>query len=466
MENARSDRLSIGSFNAQSIRNKTASVLNIISEQSLDIFSIVETWVEPEDVVIRTITPDGFVCVDRPRSQEVSGDRPARGGGVALVFRDTFQYRKLDFDLDPRTFEFLAVMLTLGGVRTLVVTIYRPDGRNNAFYGEFESLLEMIVVYNCNFIILGDVNIHLDVATDPSAKKFSSTVDSFGLSQMVESPTHRAGHTLDIVLVRRDRSEGVSISVQPPVISDHSVITIQLPICRPPPISFNVTTRPWKKFDREAFSRELMGSILCSSEDAWNEMSVDDLSEAYSSVLTSLVDRLAPRIVVRKHYRPITPWFNAVCRAEKRRSRCFERVYRRTGLAQDRSNWINQLRSSQLVYQRVQHEFWQTLITNSSGNARKLWNSLSSVMGRNRCSSTTSSGLTADSFAKFFCDKVSDVRSSTAGAADPEYAAFHGHPLDEFDLLSISDVVRLIKDSPTKACGLDPIPTWLVKEFV
>ena len=82
------------------------------------------------------------------------------GQGVALVFRAVFHYRKLDFDLNPQTFEFLAVMLTLGVVRTLVVTIYCPDGRNNAFNGEFESLLEMIAVYNCNFIILGDVNIH------------------------------------------------------------------------------------------------------------------------------------------------------------------------------------------------------------------------------------------------------------------------------------------------------------------
>ena len=104
---------------------------------------------------------------------------------------------------------------------------------------------------------------------------------------------------------------------------------------------------------------------------------------------------------------------------------------------------------------------------NSSGNARKLWNSLSSVMSRNRCSSTTLSGLTADSFAQFFCDKVSDVRSSTAaGAADLEYADFHGHRLDEFAQLSISDVERMVKDSPTKACSLDTIPTWLVQEFV
>ena len=136
----------------------------------------------------------------------------------------------------------------------------------------------MIVVHNCNFIILGNVNIHLDVATDPSTKKFSSIVDSFSLLQMIETPTHRASHTIDIVLVRHNRSEGVSISIQLLVISDHSVITIQLPICRPPLISFNVTTQPWKNFDRKAFGRELLSSILCSSEDIWNEMSVDDLS--------------------------------------------------------------------------------------------------------------------------------------------------------------------------------------------
>ena len=57
------------------------------------------------------------------------------------------------------------------------------------------------------------------------------------------------------------------------------------------------------------------------------------------------------------------------------------------------------------------------------------------------------SDLTADSFSKFFSDKVNDVRASTAGSADPEFTAFHGHPLDEFIPLSVSNVVRLVKDS-------------------
>ena len=80
-------------------------------------------------------------------------------------------------------------------------------------------------------------------------------------------------------------------------------------------------------------------------------------------------------------------------------------------------------------------------------------------MGRKR-GSRAHSGLTADSFSKFFSDKVNDVRASTAGSADPEFTAFHGHPLDEFIPLSVADVIRLVKDFPTKACGLDPVPTW------
>ena len=87
-------------------------------------------------------------------------------------------------------------------------------------------------------------------------------------------------------------------------------------------------------------------------------------------------------------------------------------------------------------------------------------------MGRDRGRSPAPSGLSADSFLTFFNDKVGDVRSSTAGAAGPDYSIFHGQGLDEFQQLSPSEVVRLIKDSPSKACSLDPVPTWLVKELI
>ena len=86
-------------------------------------------------------------------------------------------------------------------------------------------------------------------------------------------------------------------------------------------------------------------------------------------------------------------------------------------------------------------------------------------MGRKRGSQRQSS-LMADSFSTFFSDKVNDVRVPTAGSADPEFTAFHVHSLDEFIPLSVADVVCLVKDSPTNACGLYPVLTWLVKDFM
>ena len=80
-------RIIIGSFNAQSIRNKTASILDIISEQSLDIFSIVETWVEPEDIAIRAITPMGSYVLTSLEHRMFPGI-VLRGAGALLSFSD------------------------------------------------------------------------------------------------------------------------------------------------------------------------------------------------------------------------------------------------------------------------------------------------------------------------------------------------------------------------------------------
>ena len=44
-----------------------------------------------------------------------------------------------------------------------------------------------------------------------------------GLVQLVNGPAHRAGHTLDVVIARTDTV--VSVVVDPPIFSDHSLIT-------------------------------------------------------------------------------------------------------------------------------------------------------------------------------------------------------------------------------------------------
>ena len=113
------------------------------------------------------------------------------------------------------------------------------------------------------------------------------------------------------------------------------------------------------------------------SPDDWMEKSVDELADIYHSTLSFLVDRHSPRIVINKHYRPITPLFNDACRAQKRKA-----VWRQwrgsiaepeQGVIEDRKRWIEQLRAFQKFYRQVQNIYWQMLISDISGNARKLW---------------------------------------------------------------------------------------------
>jgi hypothetical protein len=112
----------------------------------------------------------------------------------------------------------------------------------------------------------------------------------------------------------------------------------------------------------------------------------------------------------------------------------------------------------------AQDLFWKTSVENSSGNARKLWNTLSSIMGNKKRSPIIDS-LNADTFLQTFEAKVKDVRASTAGSAPTEYSNFVGSRLNQLAEISLEDTETLIQQSSDKSCGLDPAPTWLVKEF-
>ena len=90
--------------------------------------------------------------------------------------------------------------------------------------------------------------------------------------------------------------------------------------------------------------------------------------------------------------------------------------------------------------------YWQTLISESSGNARKLWNTLSSVMGKKK-GSIVQENFTPELFLNSIMDKVSGVRSSTVGSPAPEFSNFVGSPLNQFSTIDqsvIEDSIRKV----------------------
>ena len=60
--------------------------------------------------------------------------------------------------------------------------------------------LDRLAVITNDVIITGDLNFHLDNLNDADAVRFNGTLEADGLVQHVVGPTHKKGHTLDIVI--------------------------------------------------------------------------------------------------------------------------------------------------------------------------------------------------------------------------------------------------------------------------
>ena len=141
-------------------------------------------------------------------------------------------------------------------------------------------------------------------------------LESFGLIQSVRGLTHNGGHTLELVITRSDHPAPV-IRVDPPKISDHSVVFADLLLQRPPIRLIDVDTRAWKNFDADKFRSDLLCSQLCSSVDGLSDLSVDEIQEIYDTTLSSLLNKHAPKRRMRRRYQPLVHWFDSECSAAR-----------------------------------------------------------------------------------------------------------------------------------------------------
>ena len=103
--------------------------------------------------------------------------------------------------------------------------------------------------------------------------------------------THRHGGTLDHVWTRSDETV-INLTVDPPdMISDHSLVTWQIPFLRQRLTVVNKSIRSWKKVDRRLFRQSIIDSELfdlSSGNDA------DSMFATYDRVLRELSNKFAP----------------------------------------------------------------------------------------------------------------------------------------------------------------------------
>ena len=355
--------INIGLLNCRSVVYKTLAIKDHIVDNDCDLFAITESWLSPsshpplnsgailpgkccrDKHVIKSLVPSGYKFLHIPRDR--------KGGGVALIYKEGIDIKPQECRIYS-TFEYMECLLKSNSRWVRLLILYRPPpSKENrltykAFISEFTCILEILSLSVGELCIIGDFNLHVDNLKDSSAAKFLNLLEVFGLQQNVSKPTHKHGHTLDLVITRLSESLISDMNVLNPMISDHHTVLFKLMIDKPKFRKERIFFRSWKKIDRTAFSNDLSNMIDLSKP---NALHIDENVSLYNTKLGLLVDKHAPLKDKNITIRPNAPWYNKDINTAKRYRRKLEHKWLKTGKESNKLDFKNQCKLvSEMVF--------------------------------------------------------------------------------------------------------------------
>ncbi|XP_071847575.1 uncharacterized protein [Apostichopus japonicus] len=330
-------------------------------------------------------------------------------------------------------------------------------------------------------VITGDFNIHVDDVSDMHARKFNDLISSFGLEQHVKDHTHSAGHVLDLLITRECDNLVLSTPDVAHFISDHAFVHSDLAFLKLRLDRKSISFRKYKAIDIAMFKRDIQASPLFTITSDMTVTSPTDLDRIvalYNTTLRELIDKHAPVKTKVITIRPVVPWMNDEIKQGKCARRKAERCWRKCPVydpvdrefrKQQFQHHRNSVRA-QLIRAKTEH-YSQKVIDCSSDSKRliELMNSLLKPNCDIQYPPTISLDELSNDFGDYFMSKIDKIRDELDNDDVPDICrqniAHSATPsFHSFSVLSEEDVRALLRQSPSKHCVNDPIPTWLLKE--
>jgi len=459
--------LHIALVNPCSVRNKTADICEHVVSSSIDICLFTETWLKGRDSVVRAeLKPEGYNFKDNPRP---SG---RNGGGLGIMFRNGIKCKTISAG-GKSSFEYANYSVMYENTKLDIHVVYRPPFSSKhpvttaTFFEEFQSYLSDIVKSPLPLYIAGDFNIHVDLPSDRDALKLSKLLQMYDLIQHVTFPTHRSGHSLDLVITRNCHDLLVTHTASEYMISDHIFVHTHVNFPRPALRLSTVTYRKLKEVDHRALSADFceMTSNLMNITD------IDQLAKVYNTELRSVLDKHAPIVSKTIVERQRLPWFDSeLCDLKTSRRRA-EDLWRKNkdpgslvAFHQARNKYVHALHSKRTVY-------LSSLISDAGQDCKKLFNIVNTLCDKkhdNPLPEHDSLESLVSVFGFFFKDKIDKIDAdmgATQPPIIPKRSGVSGNLLS-YEAVTQEEVRKLVSFAKTTSCPADPIPTKLLKEHL
>lgn len=464
----------IAHFNCQSIFptaefDKPLLLEEFVKDKNIDILAVTETWIPPTapPSVVRSFTPTGFSFSHSSRKDTLRG----RGGGIGFIYKKSLNFSPIllpEFD----TFECLGHKLVIKNRSYICVCLYRHiSSTTGQFLNEFGSLLEILATSSSDLLLLGDFNIHVNKNNDYSSCSFSSLLESFGLCQYVDFPTHKvSGNILDLFISNLDKNLISAVESGHLPFSDHEPYVCELQLLKDyrPKESFKFC-RIFKSFNYNNFSEDLKHTDLFTRDNSL--LDLDHFIDLFYNTLQTLLDKHAPIKRIKVVDRVNQPFYTPEIKLQKQIRSKLESKWRRDKTTENETKFKFQAKHVSHLLKIAKRNYYRRTISEYACNPKKLWNVLSSLLGRGKCStlpqSLNDASLSA-SFADFFDNKVKRLSASLLSrlniGASPHVVPPLQPPLLSFlSDASENEVLAAINRSSNAFMDSDILPTKYMK---
>ena len=470
--------LKLACFNTRSLCNKTCGVLELLKDNSVDICCITESWLKSKDsAIFAEIHDHGFEIFSAPRR--------GRGGGVAFLF-DPARLKPIRNNTTKfSSFEVLECLIKTSSQLIRLCVVYRStqisckerynETKISKFTEEFEGYLDSLLQKSGTPVLCGDFNIHVEDLNDKVAKNFIDLYESKGFLQHVNSPTHIAGGTLDLVLTLGSKADSIAvhnleIESDTATTSDHYLVHFELPVKLQQAtevLSEVKQFRELKKIDVSVFRQDLASSPLNTTD--LSLLKLDDAVKLYQDVLECLLDKHAP-VLSRKFRINKTPWWDITCqqaRSEKRKAK------RNIKGSESKSVYKEKCIDAAIIINKARNRFYDKKLSSLKGDPRGTYKVINRLLDKQYGSNTVPNGesdeVIASNLMTFFDNKVKTIYSDISNSPQAPYVNSQSNPADsvpglsEFHAISTFELTDVIKNMPNKSSALDVIPMWLFK---
>ena len=439
--------------------NKTPDIMEHLLDRDPSLVFLSETWLKSNRNNVTALVKDyGYILLHNRRKNR----EKATGGGVGILLKMDLKYKQVPHK-QFSSFEHIIIRIPVTGrTSLLLVSIYRVLFVSTAvFLDEIVTLFEMLVTMKDNFILAGDVNIHMD-EDYIYANRFKDILNTFNMVQHVDVSTHRQGHTLDIVVTFGDNPIITNIESNEYDISHHSLVDFHAAIVPEVKHEKEITYRKWKDIDPEQFKKDVSEKTALTSESFGENM------RTYNKVLTEILEEHAPvksRII---KVVPNAPWFDAEYASLRKQRRKAEKRYKKSQLASDKDKYRTlRKQATQLAREKKCSYYGEKL---EGANNKVLYSTINKLLDDESevvLPESTSDIDLANSFLSFFTKKIQKIRDTFPKDSRVDVVGDYGvlTKLSTFDVATEDEIRQIVLSYGVKCSPDDPVPSAVLNTY-